>query len=235
MIPGWASSKAQVHSLWVSALFGRSAWRSPAEVLGGVPALIVRGLPIASSKATWVAPGWAVVTYDVPASAVFRPRAVETRIEPKRRRWRCDRMERQPACALGARVPAFGYGRRDHRRHALARSGHAAESDALTGGFSTWKRRLSELRRSRGPASVSRRMTIGGQRGTIVDGSIAWPTPGVLDHTIHAPLLSALGIIDAVALLGGGLVVGQWATGTRATAHPAPSVGEAADETTRGR
>ena len=52
---------------------------------------------------------------------------------------------------------------------------------------------------------------------------------GLLDHTIHAPLLSALGIIDAVALLGGGLVVGQWATGTRARHIRLPRW-EAADE-----
>ena len=108
-IPDWAGAKTQVNSLWVSILIGRPAWSSRSEALDGVPALVVgarldhhgrgrrksriasatacpqapgtraRHLIISSTKVTWVAPGWAVVTYDVPASTVS-PRGVDARI-----------------------------------------------------------------------------------------------------------------------------------------------------------
>jgi hypothetical protein len=55
------------------------------------------------------------------------------------------------------------------------------------------------------------RVVIGGTRGAIVDGGLAWPSPGVLDHTIDGPLLSALGIVDVITLLGGALVLSRWA------------------------
>ena len=50
---------------------------------------------------------------------------------------------------------------------------------------------------------------IGGQKVTVIGGSFAWPSSGVLNHTIPAPFLSMLGIIDAVALMGGGLILGR--------------------------
>ena len=59
------------------------------------------------------------------------------------------------------------------------------------------------------------RVVIGGTHAAIIGGGLAWPSPGVLDHTIDGPLLSALGIVDVVALLGGALVLGRWAAGTR--------------------
>ena len=58
-------------------------------------------------------------------------------------------------------------------------------------------------------------VVIGGTRGAIVNGGLAWPSPGVLDHTIDGPLLSALGIVDVITLLGGALVLRRWTAGTR--------------------
>jgi hypothetical protein len=213
-IAGWAREKAQVDSLWVSALFGRSAWRSPTEALGGVPALVVRGRPIASSQATWVAPGWAVVTYDVPASAISPRGRLKLGLSENAR--------------SGGVIAWNGS---PHVRWILVslRSGTAAATidDIRWQGPvvlpnptpSLWLQHMEEAsvgvaQKPRSSVNITR-VTIGGQSAAITDGSIAWPTPGVLDHTIHAPLLSALGIVDAVALLGGGLVIGRWAAGTR--------------------
>ena len=55
------------------------------------------------------------------------------------------------------------------------------------------------------------RVVIGGKRGAIAGGGLAWPSPAVLDHTIDGPLLSALGIVDVITLLGGALVLRRWA------------------------
>ena len=163
-VPGWAREKTQVRSLWVSALLGRPAWRSQSKVLGGVPALVVRGRPVPSSEATWVAPGWAVVTYDVPASMVFHPRAVETRIAKKPPQWRCDRVEWESSCPVGACLPAFGYSHRDHRRHTLAWSGHAAKSDAILVVSAHGSRRL--FMGSCAEATFQRQYHPGGHRWT---------------------------------------------------------------------
>jgi hypothetical protein len=61
--------------------------------------------------------------------------------------------------------------------------------------------------------SISR-ANLGGQRAYIVAGSLEWPSSGTVDHTIHAPFLSILGVIDAIALMGGALVLGRWLSRT---------------------
>jgi hypothetical protein len=248
-IPGWLRKKTQVHSLWVTALLGRPAWLSQADVLGRVPALavaghrldlsvlrqrhrgghqlhqlrsrrdsrlpVVRRLIISSGDATWVAPGWAVVTYAVPASMVS-PRGRLT---------------------LGLRgnhhgADVIAWNGSPHVRWVLVslRSGGATVTiagkswrDPVTLARPTpslWYRHVEETSIQGVPltpdAGVSiTRVVIGGTRGAIVDGGLAWPSPGVLDHTIDGPLLSALGIVDVITLLGGALVLGRWAAGTR--------------------
>ena len=212
-IPGWVREKTQVHSLWVSALLGRPAWRSRAEVLGGVPALVVQGRPISSSEDTWVAPGWAVVTYNVPASMVFPGGRLKLGLRENHRsgdvikwngsphmRWVLVSLHSSTASAtiddiawhglitLPSPTPSFWY------QH--------VEEESIQG--IALKPRLS--------VSITR-VVIGGQHAAIISGGFAWPSPDVLDHTIHGPLLSALGVVDVVALLGGALVLGRWAAG----------------------
>jgi hypothetical protein len=244
-IPGWPRMKTQVHSLWVSALLGRRAWRSQADVLGRVPALAVAGhrldpsvlrrrhrgghhlrgrrdsrAPAArrlviSSGATWVAPGWAVVTYAVPASMVSSRGRLTLGLEENRQ---------------GAGVIAWNGS--PHVRWVLVslRSGRATVTidgtpwrDLVTlppPTPSLWYQHVEETSIQGLPltpdAGVSiTGVVIGGQRGAIVEGGLAWPSPGVLDHTIDGPLLSALGIVDLITLLGGALVLGRWAAGIR--------------------
>ena len=238
--PGWLRMKTQVHSLWVSALLGRPAWRSQADVLGRVPALAVEGhrldpsvLPrhrgghqmrsrrdsrapaarrlIISSGATWVAPGWAVVTYAVPASMVSPRGGLTLGLGGYRH---------------GADVIAWNGS--PHVRWVLV-SLHSGRATVTIDGTpwrdlvtlprptpSLWYQHLEETSIQGLPltpdAGVSiTRVVIGGKRGAIVDGGLAWPSPGVLDHTIDGPLLSALGIVDVITLLGGALVLSRWA------------------------
>jgi Glycosyltransferase family 87 len=245
-IPGWPRKKAQVHSLWVSALLGRPAWRSQADVLGRVPALAVEGhrldlsalrrlhrgghqlrsrrnsrppaarrLIISSGEATWVAPGWAVVTYAVPASMVSSHGRLTLGLLGNHH---------------GADVIAWNGS--PHVRWVLVslRSGKATVTidgtrwrDLVTlprPRPSLWYQHVEETSIQGVPltpdAGVSiTQVVIGGTRGAIVDGGLAWPSPGVLDHTIDGPLLSALGIVDVITLLGGALVLRRWAAGTR--------------------
>ena len=245
-IPGWLGKKTQVHSLWISALLGRPAWHSQADVLGRVPPLAVAGhrldlsvlrrrhrgghklrsrrdsrppavrrLIISSGGATWVAPGWAVVTYAVPASMVS-PRGRLT---------------------LGLRGNHHGAGviawnGSPHVRWLLVslRSGRATVTidgthwrDLVTLPRPTpslWYQHIEETSIQGVPLTPDAgfsitRVVIGGTPGAIVDGGLAWPSPGVLDHTIDGPLLSALGIVDVITLLGGALALGRWAAGTR--------------------
>jgi Glycosyltransferase family 87 len=174
-----------------------------------------RRLIISSGEATWVAPGWAVVTYAVPASMVSS----------------------RGRLALGLRgndhgADVIAWNGSPHARWVLIslRSGRATVTidgkrwrDLVTlprPPPSLWYRHVEETSIQGVPlapdAGVSiTGVAIGGTRGAIVDGGLAWPTPGVLDHTIDGPLLSALGIVDVITLLGGALVLSRWAAGTR--------------------
>ena len=207
-IPGWVREKTQVHSLWVSALLGRPAWRSRAEVLGGVPALVVRGRPISSSEATWVAPGWAVVTYDVPASMVSPRGRLTLGLRENHRsgdviKWNGSPHVRWVLVSLRSGTATATID--DIRWHGLV---------TLPSPTPSWWIQHVEEASIQGVAlkphpSVSiTRVVIGGQHAAIIGAGFAWPSPGVLDHTIPGPLLSVLGIVDVVALLGGALVLG---------------------------
>jgi Glycosyltransferase family 87 len=233
-IPGWRREKAQVHSLWVSLLLGRSAWRSPVKSFGGVPALAVKGLSISSSDVTWVAPGWAVVTYDVPAS----------RVSPRGR------------FTLGLRenhrsADVTEWNGTPHVRWVLV-SLHSGTATATIDGIrwhgpvtlpsptpSWWYQDVGDVsiqvaQRSPHTRVSVTRVAIGGKQGAVAAGGFQWPSVGVLDHTIDGPLLSAMGIVDVVALLGGALVVGRWAAGPR-TLHVRVGKEPAATGQPRGR
>ena len=243
-IPGWLRMKTQVHSLWVSALLGRPAWRSQADVLGvcppwpwratasippssggdieegitcGAAAMVGHPQPGACHliRRTWVAPGWAVVTYAVPASMVSPRGQLTLGLRENRH---------------GADVIAWNGS--PHVRWVLVslRSGTATATidgtpwhDLVTLPSPTpslWYQHVEETSIQGLPlnpdAGVSiTGVVIGGQHGAIIDGGLAWPSPGVLDHTIDGPLLSALGIVDVITLLGGALVLSRWAAGTR--------------------
>ncbi len=213
-IPGWVRKKTQVHSLWVSALLGRPAWRSQAEVLGGVPALVVRGRPISSSEATWVGPGWAVVTYNVPASMVFPSGRLKLGLRENHRSGDVIKWNGSPHVRwllVGLRSGTATATIDDIRWHGLVTLPSPTPS--------WWYQHVEEASiqgvalKPRPSVSITR-VVIGGQHAAIIGGGFAWPSPGVLDHTIHGPLLSVLGIVNVVALLGGALVLGRWAAGT---------------------
>jgi hypothetical protein len=59
------------------------------------------------------------------------------------------------------------------------------------------------------------KVEIGGQKAAVTGGSFTWPSSDGLDHRINAPLLSGLGVVDGVVLLGGAWFLGSWAAGTR--------------------
>jgi hypothetical protein len=222
-IQGWGRDRGQVRSLWVSALLGRPAWGSEPPVvdgvpraLGGVPDLMVQGRPISSTEATWVTPGWAVVTYNVPVSAL--PASGRLRVEVRasagggdttawngtpRMRWLFVSMHSGMAAAtvgdvrwrglvtLPTPVPAWWF------------QGHEEASLPITG-------------LTPSPSYTISRVVIGGQPGAVSGGSFAWPSSDGLDHTIAAPLLLSLGVLDAVVLLGGAWVLGRWSGRNRA-------------------
>ena len=213
-IPGWVREKAQVHSLWVSALLGRPAWRSQARSPGGVPALAVKGRRISSSDITWVAPGWAVVTYDMPASMVSR----------------------RGRFTLGLQENHLGSGATEwngspHVRWVLV-SLHSGTATLTINGIpwhgpvtlpnptpSWWYQHVGDAtirvaQRNLHASVAVTRVAIGGKSGAVASGGLAWPSPGVLDHTIDGRQLYALGMVDVVALLGGAMVLGRWAART---------------------
>jgi hypothetical protein len=179
------------------------------------PPLADRRLIISSGEATWVASGWAVVTYAVPASMVSPRGRLTLGLQGNRR---------------GADVIAWNGS--PHVRWVLVslRSGRATVTvdgtrwrDPVTLPRPTpslWYQHVEETSIQGVPltpdagASITR-VVIGGTRGAIVVGGLAWPSPGVLDHTIDGPSLSALGIVDVITLLGGALVLRRWAAGTR--------------------
>jgi hypothetical protein len=244
-IPDWPRAKRQVHSLWVSTLIGRPAWRSRARVLLGAPALAAQGrrtdhqagrrrprrgrqalrrradpapaprrLVISSSQTTWVAPGWAVITYDVPASLVSPEGQLTLSLREQRRS-----------------AGLIGWNGSLHMRWLLV-SLHSGTASATIGGTrwrgtvtlpdptpSWWLHPVEEASLRGVPLTPHRgvsvtRVLIGGKLAAIAGGGLAWPSPGVLDHTVDGPLLSVLGIIDLLALLCGAWGLSRWAAGT---------------------
>ena len=210
-IPGWVHGKTQVRSLWVSALLGIPAWRSQAEVAGSVPTLVMGGRPIFSSEATWVVPGWAVVTYDVPASMVSPRGQLKLRLRENRSgdmiEWNGNPHVRWVLVSL-------------HSGTATATIDEKRWQGQVTLPSPTpswWYQRVEEasiegIALKPHPSVSITRVVIGGQPAAVIGGGFAWPTPGVLDHTIHGPLLSVFGIVDVVALLGGALMLGRLVT-----------------------
>ena len=214
-IPGWKRGKGQVRSLWVSVLLGRPAWRTRAKVLGGVPELMVQGHPISLSETTWVTPGWAVVTYDVPASMVSPSGRLTLGLRENdgtgdltewngtpHVRWLLVSMRSGTATATIDNV----------RWHGLV----TVPSPAATWWYQGEEQASLQVTGLKARPSITvSRVAIGGQQAAVTGGSFAWPGSDGLDHTIHAPLLLALGVVDGVALLGGSWILGRWAAGAR--------------------
>jgi hypothetical protein len=214
-IPGWRRGKGQVRSLWVSALVGRPAWRSQAQVQGGVPELMVQGRPISFSETTWVTPGWAVVTYDVPASMVSPTGRLKLGLRENdgsgdTTKWNGTPHVRWLLVSMRSGTATATIG--NARWHGPV----TLPSPAPTWWFQGEEEASLQVTGLKASPSVTvTRVAIGGQRAAVTGGSFAWPASDGLDHTIHAPLLLVLGVVDGVALLGGAWVLGRWAAGTR--------------------
>jgi len=214
VIRGWDREKKQVRSLWVSVLLGRPAWRSQAQALSGAPDLTVQGKPVAASGNTWVAPGWGVVTYDVPASMVSPRGRLRLGLRDRDRtgavtEWNGTSRLRWLLVSLRSGTSTATIG--GVRWHGLV----TLPSPAPTWWFQRTEQasiRVTGLKAT--PTVDVSRVAIGGHPGTVTGGSLAWPPTG-LDHTIPAPLLLVLGTVDGAALLGGAWVLSRWATGTR--------------------
>jgi len=231
-IPDWRQRRGQVRSLWVSALLGRPGWSSQSKVGAGAPELVVRGRPISPTEATWVTAGWAVVTYDVPVSAVPASGRLTVGLQANddsgdttawngtaRMRWLFVSMRSGTAAATIGTVrwhglvtlpsPAPAWWLQDHEQGSLQVTGLQPR-----------------------PSFTISRVVIGGQQGAVSGGSLAWPGSDGLDHTIHASLLLSLGVLDGVVLLGGAWALARrTARGRaqharpRAEASPLPSSG----------
>lgn len=208
-IPGWKREKSQVNSLWISALFGRSAWRARSRELSGVPVLMLRGTPVSSSAATWVSPDWAVVTYNVPAAMVSPGGQLKLGLRER----------------IGSNG-AIRWNGSAHVRWAVV-SLHSGTATATIDGNrwrgpvtlpvpapSLWGQHVEQASvdvglKPRNSVGVTR-VSVGDQNATVIGGSYRWPSSGLLDYSIRAPLLPVLGVADAVALIGGGLALGCW-------------------------
>ena len=215
-IPGWQHEKKQVNSLWVSTLIGRPNWQTQADVVGDVPALALHGISVSSTEATWVAPGWAVVTYSISSSMVSPRGQLKIGLQQNRQNrnvveWNGNPHVRWVLVSLhsGAAMATID-GKRWHG------------SVTLPSPTPSWWFQRTEAASIQGIALTPRlsfrvtRVVIGGQDVSITAGSFTWPSQDALSGTISAPVLSALGVIDVVGLLGGALVLGRRATGLRA-------------------
>ena len=216
MISGWKREKDHVNSLWVSTLIGRPTWHSQADVASDVPTLVVRGIPLPSSDATWVSPGWGVVTYNVPSSMITSRGQLKVGLGEKR--------------SSGDSVEWNG---NSHMRWVLV-SLHSGMASATINRMpwagpvvlpsptpSWWLQRMDTvsiqgISLKPSPTFQIAEAVVGGDPVSVTAGSFTWPSQSPLNGTIPKTLLSLLGLIDVIVLLGGSLVLGGWATGIHA-------------------
>jgi hypothetical protein len=216
-IPDWKRERKKVDSLWVSTLIGTSSWRTRADAVRDVPALVAGGVPFPSSSATWVAPGWSVVTYNVSASRVSPVGKLRIGLDVNRENgdivaWNGDSHVRWVLVSLHSGVASATIDNRPWQ-------GPVTLSPPTP---SWWFQRMEQASievalKPRTSVSIAR-ASIGGQNAAIVDGSFQWPTSGGLDDRISTALLFALGVVDVVVLIGGGLVLGRRTT--KLSSHP---------------
>ncbi|HEY6537860.1 MAG TPA: glycosyltransferase 87 family protein, partial [Candidatus Dormibacteraeota bacterium] len=70
VIPDWSARAGSVHSVWVSLLLGRKDWLTAAAAESRPPRLRAGGQTVAASSVDWLVPGWAMISYSVPARAI---------------------------------------------------------------------------------------------------------------------------------------------------------------------
>ena len=197
-----------MNSLWVSTLIGTSSWRTRADAVRDVPTLVAGGVPFHSSSATWVAPGWAVVTYNVSASRVSPLGKLRIGLGVNRENgnivaWNGDSHMRWVLVSLHSGV---GLGDRStaERWHGPVT---LSEPDAIVVVPAAWSRRLFRevALKPRTQRSVSpRRASAASMPPSSPPEVSTWPSSGRgLDDTdLPRLLLSALGVVDVTRAPG---------------------------------
>ena len=202
-IPLWSGRAASVRSVWVSVLLGRKDWRTAALAAKAPPQLTAGADTISARAVDWLVPGWALLSYAVPASQISATGTLQLSLA-----------DRTPA-----RSPLVWNGTRAGRWLVVdLRSGEAVvEMDGVThrilvsapppvvGLYSQDVATVPGL-----PLVASTTVTdvsLGGVAGKIVSASLVWPTAAPLDGVIPGFWLFELGLLDLALLLMGALLV----------------------------
>lgn len=206
-IPNWSTQKADVDSVWVSLLVGRSTWVSAVNARNGRPVLSFGSQEIDPSITQWLVPGWCLIAYDVPATQISSTGQLAIVLKDgyggdrgdglliwngtSTRRWVLVDLHQGEAS-----VTINGTARRRAVTLAPPAPGsYSEELGSITGLAPTSKITISSV-------------ALGGQPAKVVSGALVWPTSTRLDRTFPAPVLIGLGALDLVVLVGGALAVG---------------------------
>jgi hypothetical protein len=205
-IPNWPSAKADVRTVWVSLLVGRSSWVSASAARRGRPVVVAGTQELAPSETQWLIPGWCLIAYDVPASQVS-PAGHLALI-----------LKNGKGSDKGGGLLIWN-GTSTHRWVLVDL--HQGEATATING-TTWRRSVSLSPPVPGgygeeqgsianippitKVSVTK-VVLGGEPAKVVGGALEWPVSTPLDRTFPAPVLFGLGVLDMVVLVGGALAL----------------------------
>jgi len=198
-IPNWTNERSDFRSLWVSILIGRSDWVLPQNRLAGVPRLSTGYQVVGSSAVRWVAPGWAIASYDVrtnqlPPSGRLQLSLREDGDKGGLLVWNGSPNERWVLITMhSGEASIIINGSTVHRSVTSPTPGSATRN--------TMKTTIQGLPLKQ--YNTITRVTVGDKKAIVATATIEWPSSSSLDKTVGRPWLIIFGCLDVFVLMGG--------------------------------
>lgn len=86
-LSGWPHPPSALRSVWVELLLGSPSWGAPGTVQMSMMSLEVNGLTVRPGRVQWVAPDWARIAFQVPASSVAPDGSISMDVTPANLYW----------------------------------------------------------------------------------------------------------------------------------------------------
>ena len=214
-IPDWSNEQSDFRSLWVSILIGRSDWVSPQNRLVGIPRLVVEHQVVRAGAVTWVAPGWAIASYNVQANQVPPSGRLQLSLREDGNTdgslvWNGSPNERWTSVIM-------------HSGEASATINGSTVRRPVTfppPGPGTWDTMRTSIQGlPLNQQNTITRVVVGDQQAVVATGTAQYPISTSLDRTVGRHWLIGFGFIDLLVLMGGSLTLWGWTLRNNKNAH----------------